>query len=186
MAEFVDYINMNMSDPNLTPHDGRSSRIDPGTYDFEIREAKFDQSRKGNRTLRVTAQVISEGPMKGRTMVCSYVISDDEFARRRMKAIVEAAAIQLDASGGFMREAMIGARFTADVVTDEIDDIDSRTGQPTKREVTKWIGERLYEGANGSATPAATSAASTPAGQGQSAPRRPAPPAGNGRPATRS
>lgn len=184
MAEFVDYISMNLSDPSITAHDGRSQRIDPGTYDFEITKAVFDQSRKGNRTLRVTANVISEDAMKGRSMVCSYVISDDEFARRRMKALIEASNIALDPQGGFSREALVGARFTADVVIDTFDDIDAKTGQPVTRDVTKWIGERPYEGG---AAPAAkpTTQAAAPATQG--APRRPAPPAqGNGRPTARS
>lgn len=179
MAEFVDYIGMNLSDPGITAHDGRSQRIDPGTYDFEVKEAKFDQSRKGNRTLRVTAAVIDESPMKGRTMVCSYVIADDEFARRRMKALIQATDIALDPQGGFSREALIGTRFTADVVIDTFDDIDSKTGQPVTRDVTKWQGERLYEG---QAAPAAKAAPQQTAST-QGAPRRPAPPAaqGNGR-----
>jgi hypothetical protein len=181
MAEFVDYISMNLSDPSVTAHDGRSQRIDPGTYDFEVTKAVFDQSRKGNRTLRVTAIVVSEDAMKGRSMVCSYVISDDEFARRRMKAIVEATGAQLDAQGGFSRESLIGLRFTGDVVIDTFDDIDAKTGLPVSRDVTKWIGERAYEGA---APVAAAKPAAAPAAAG-GAPRRPAAPAaptGNGRP----
>ena len=179
MAEFVDYIGMNLSDPGITAHDGRSQRVDPGTYDFEIKEAKFDQSRKGNRTLRVTVAVIDESPMKGRSMVNSYVISDDEFARRRMKALIQATDIALDPQGGFSREALIGARFTADVIIDTFDDIDAKTGQPVTRDVTKWQGERLYEGGAAPAAKAAPQQAAAP----QGAPRRPAAPAqGNGRP----
>lgn len=185
MAEFVDYISMNLSDPGITAHDGRSQRIDPGTYDFEITKAVFDQSRKGNRTLRVTATVISEDNMKGRSMVCSYVISDDEFARRRMKALVEAAGAVLDAQGGFSREALVGLRFTADVVIDTFDDIDAKTGQPVTRDATKWIGERPYEGvASAPVAQKPATQAAAPATQG--APRRPAAPANNGRPPARS
>jgi len=184
MAEFVDYISMNLSDPSISAHDGRSQRIDPGTYDFEVDKAVFDQSRKGNRTLRVTSKVISEGVMMGRTMVCSYVISDDEFARRRMKALIEATNAPLDAQGGFSREALVGLRFTADVVIDTFDDIDAKTGQPVTREVTKWIGERVYgaEAPIATAPPAAKPVAPA-AAPAQGGPRRPAPPAaGNGRP----
>jgi hypothetical protein len=178
MAEFVDYISMNLGDPNITAHDGRSQRIEPGTYDFEITKATFDQSKKGNRTLRVTVMVVSDDAMKGRSMIGTYVISEDEFARRRMKALIEAASIQLDASGGFSREALIGGRFTADVIIDTFDDIDSKTGLPVTKDFTKWIGERVYEG--GAAPAARPAAAAAAPAVSNGAPRRPAAPAPNG------
>jgi hypothetical protein len=185
MAEFVDYISMNLGDPTITPHDGRNQRVDPGTYDFQIDKAVFDQSRKGNRTLRVTAKVVSEDQMKGRTLVGSYVISDDEFARRRMKALIEASGAMLDAQGGFARESLVGLYFTADVVVDTFDDIDAKTGLPVTKDFTKWIGERVYEGAPAAAQPSAKAAAAA-AAPAQGAPRRPAPPANGSQPSRRS
>jgi hypothetical protein len=177
MAEFVDYIsNMGLNDPNLTPHDGRNQRVEPGTYDWEITKAVFDQSKKGNRTLRVTANVITEdSPMKGRSLVGTYVISEDEFARRRMKALVEATGVQVDANGGLSKDAFVGTHFTADVVVDTFDDIDSKTGQPVTKDFTKWIGERPYEGSAPVQAAKPTAPAST-----ATAPRRPAAPATNG------
>jgi len=185
MAEFVDYISMNLGDPAITAHDGRSQRIEPGTYDFEIDKAVFDQSRKGNRTLRVTAKVANEGEMKGRTLTGSYVISEDEFARRRMKALIEASGAVLDAQGGFSRDSLVGLYFTADVILDTFDDIDAKSGQPITKEFTKWIGERAYEGAGAAPAPRATAPAPAVAAAPQGGARRPAPPA-NGRPAPRS
>lgn len=178
MAEFVDYIsNMGLNDPNLTPHDGRNQRVEPGTYDWEITKAVFDQSKKGNRTLRVTAIVTTEdSPMKGRSLVGTYVISEDDFARRRMKALVEATGVQIDAQGGLSKDAFVGTHFTADVVVDTFDDIDSKTGQPVTKDFTKWIGERPYEGA----APVASTKAAAPAANAGTAPRRPAAPATNG------
>lgn len=178
MAEFVDYIsNMGLNDPNLQPHDGRNQRVEPGTYDWEITKAVFDQSKKGNRTLRVTAIVTTEdSPMKGRSLVGTYVISEDDFARRRMKALVEATGVQVDANGGLSKDAFVGTHFTADVVVDTFDDIDSKTGQPVTKDFTKWIGERPYEGA---APAASAKPAAAPAAAG-AAPRRPAAPAANG------
>lgn len=183
MAEFVDYIsNMGLNDPNLTPHDGRNQRVEPGTYDWEITKAIFDQSKKGNRTLRLTAQVVTEdSPMKGRSLVGTYVISEDDFARRRMKAIVEATGVEIDAQGGLSKDAFVGTRFTADVVVDTFDDIDAKTGLPVTKDFTKWNGERTYEGA---ALTASAKPAVAPAAAAGTAPRRPAAPAatGNGRP----
>jgi hypothetical protein len=184
MADFVDYISMNLGDPSITAHDGRSQRIEPGTYDFEIDKAVFDQSKKGNRTLRVTAKVASDGEMKGRTLTGSYVISEDEFARRRMKALIEASGAVLDEKGGFARESLVGLYFTADVIIDTFDDIDAKSGQPITKEFTKWIGERPYEGV-GAVAAAPKAAAPAPVTAPQGGPRRPAPPA-NGRPPARS
>jgi len=183
MAEFVDYIsNMGLNDPSLIPHDGRNQRVEPGTYDWEITKAVFDQSKKGNRTLRVTAIVNTEdSPMKGRSLVGTYVISEDDFARRRMKALVEATGVQVDANGGLSKDAFVGTHFTADVVVDTFDDIDSKTGQPVTKDFTKWIGERPYEG---SAPAAAASKPAAPAATA-AAPRRPAAPATNGNGAAR-
>jgi hypothetical protein len=181
MAEFVDYIPMRLNDPNIQSWDGRSSRVDPGTYDFEIVKVAFDQSRRGNRTLVVSGAVITDGPMKGRNMRNSYVISDDDFARRRMKAVIEATGAVLDEQGGFAAESLVGLHFTADVITDTFDDIDPKTGQPVSREVNKWIGERMVEGEHVAAPtpPQPRAAAPAPAAAG----RRPAPPANGGRPA---
>jgi hypothetical protein len=184
MADFVDYISMNLG-PDVSPHDGRSQRIDPGTYDFEVDKAVFDQSKKGNRTLRVTAKVLNEGEMKGRTLTGSYVISEDDFARRRMKALIVATGAELDAQFGFVKDSLLGLYFTADVILDTFDDIDAKSGQPITKEFTKWIGERPYEGAAAAPVASAPRAAAPAAAAPQGGPRRPAPPA-NGRPAPRT
>jgi hypothetical protein len=146
MAEFVDYISMRVNDPNLKTNTGQFQRIDPGHYDFEIDKAVFDQSQSGNRTLRVTGRVISEGPMQGRSMVCSYVIGDTDFARGRMKAIVEAIGIETDEQGGFSRQAFVGTRFTADVIAEERPMPDKTTGQMVMKTFTKWQNEEPYMG----------------------------------------
>lgn len=174
MSEFVGYIPMRLNDENLQPWDGTRSRVDPGTYDFEIERTAFDTSRKGNRTLVVTAKVVApvESPMVNRNMRCSYVISDEDFARRRMLALIVACGAVLDEQGGFTAESLVGLQFTADVVADNFETIDDKTGQPVSREVTKWVGERPIEGgAVQAAAPAAEPARGTP-------PRRPAPPNG--------
>lgn len=176
MADFVDYIPMRLNDPDLKPWDGRSSRVDPGTYDFQIVKVGFDQSRKGNRTLVVTGTIVSEdSPMKGRQMRNWYVISDDEFARGRMKALTDATGAVLDDQGGFTAESLVGLRFTADVIEDTYEEIDTKTGQMASRVRTKWIGERPMDGqpvVETAPKPAATKPTSAPAG------RRPLPPNG--------
>ena len=188
MTEFVDYIPMRLNDPTLSAWDGRSSRVDPGTYDFEVAKVGFDQSKKGNRTLVVTAKVVAgrapdgaftETNMVGRQMRNSYVISDEDFARSRMKAIIEATGAPLDEQGGFTADSLLALCFTADVIEETIDTVDSKTGMPTQRTFTKWNGERQPEGQAApvhAAPPARAAAATAP----PTTPRRPAPPPANG------
>jgi hypothetical protein len=172
MAEFVDVVNMNLNDPNLTPSDGRKfPKVDPGTYAFEIEKATFDQSKKGNKTLKITAKVLDDGPMKDRNMIGSYVIDNEDFSRRRMKAIVEGTGVVLDKNGSFKLEDLQGLCFTADVILDEYEALNEKTGMKEMRSFTKWVSERPVEGA------APTATATAPA-NAANAPRRPAAPNG--------
>jgi len=184
MAEFVDYIPMNLNDPNLTPHDGRNSRVDPGTYEFEVDKAVFDQSKKGNKVLRVTLRVITEGPMHGRTMMGSYVISDEEFPRRRMLSLVQSCRAVVDQQGGFSASSLIGCHLIADVVAHQWDDIDAKSGLPVTRDGTRYEGERPVDGGDEAVhTQVASAPANKPAAAAPpaNAPRRPTPPSANGR-----
>ena len=171
--EFVGYIPMKLNDENLTPWDGTRTSVEPGTYDFEIERTAFDQSRKGNRTLVVNARIITDGDMFNRQMRNSYVISEDDFARRRMLALVQATEAEIDEQGGFNAETLVGLQFTADVVQDEFKSVNEQTGQPEIRQVTKWVGERPVEG--GSAVEAAPASSSNGKGGARAGtpPRRP-------------
>lgn len=178
MSDFVDYIPMNLNDPNLTPHDGKQQRVDPGTYEFEVEKAVFDQSKKGNKVLRVTMKIVSDGPMKGRQMTGSYVINDEEFSRRRMLALVKASQCEVDERGGFSAAKLVGCHLLADVVSHSWDDINAKTGMPETREGTRYEGERPIDFAAEEEHPVQTQvaqAAPTPA-----TPRRSAAAATNG------
>lgn len=140
MPQFVNPVPMNLNDPNIEALDGRTSQVEPGTYDFEIVKVGFGQSRSGNNTLVVTAVITSEGPMRGRQMRQKYVISNDAFALGRMKALTDATGIETY-ENGFDADSLIGQRFTADVIEDTYDATD-KTGQIVSRTATKWVGER--------------------------------------------
>jgi len=117
--EFSDYIDwMNVADPELEPHDGERKMVDPGEYDFEITEVKQDQSRAGKPVLIVTASVLN-GPNKGRTMRNWYSMAqDNEFARRRAKALLQATGVPVDGRGGFSAQAFVGCKFHGKVIED--------------------------------------------------------------------
>lgn len=182
--QFVDYIPMKLNDENLTPWDGTRTNVEPGTYDFEIERTGFDQSRAGRRTLVVNARIITEGDMFNRQMRQSYVVSEDDFARRRMLSLVQATEAEVDDQGGFTAESLIGLQFTADVIQDEFKTVNEQTGQPEVRQVTKWVAERTVEGNAAGASTAEPEQAAASSGskvRGGNPPRRPKPPNGAAR-----
>lgn len=183
MAEYVDLVSMNLNDPNLRPNDGGFQSVDPGTYEFEIEKQAMGTSGAGNNTLKITGRVVGpEGsPMMGRTMMNSYVIKDDDFARGRMLQFLSGCGAQIDEKGQFSREALIGLRFEADVEKRAGTTIDKMGNEVTK-DFTSWVRERAV----GSVAPAVTTTAAPvnnakPAGQPNgNAPRRPQAPPANG------
>ncbi|UCC74936.1 MAG: DUF669 domain-containing protein [Gemmatimonadota bacterium] len=116
---FSDYIDwMGVNDPELEPHDGERKMVEPGEYDFEITEVKQDQSRAGKPTLIVTASVLS-GAAKGRTIRNWYsLVGDNEFARRRIKALIQATGVPVDGRGAFSAQAFVGCKFHGKVIED--------------------------------------------------------------------
>lgn len=119
-----------------------TSLPEPGTYDFEIDRAESALSRAGNPTLRVLGRVISEGPMFGRTMVAGYVLNASSVsARVRLKQLIVATGVELDADGNFHREALLERRFTAEVLLRSTITLDSN-GYEVPRTFTVWQNER--------------------------------------------
>jgi len=140
--QFVDFIDMRLNDPELEGWDGRSSRVDPGFYDFEVTDAQMGQSGRGNPTLVLSYRVISEGPMNGRGQRMSYaILPDNDGARRRMKNLITALGAETDPEGRFSLQGLIGLQMHAEVVTNTYDDIDPRSGQTVTKESSKIVGE---------------------------------------------
>jgi hypothetical protein len=140
--QFVDFIDMRLNDPELEGWDGRSNRVEPGFYDFEVVDATMGQSGKGNPTLVLSYRVISDGEMSGRGMRQSYaILPDNDGARRRMKNLISALGAETDQDGRFSPAGLVGLQMHAEVITNTYDDIDPRSGQPVTKESSKLVGE---------------------------------------------
>jgi hypothetical protein len=160
MTEYNDLIDMGLND--VEGWDGKTTKVDPGEYIFEVEKVSVDQSKKGNPTLACNFRVISEGPMKGRPMRQSYALmTDNEFSRRRMKALVQALGVQLGENGEFSAQSLIGCQMQAEVIMNEYMAVDPRSGQQVPRQSAKIVGEKPVEGA---AAPTASAPAAAPAG----------------------
>lgn len=141
---YVDFIDMRLNDPALSGNDGKPRRVDPGLYDFDIREIKMDTSQAGNPTLVVSFIVLTEGPMKGRSMRQSYpIIPDNDFARNRMKTlVVDACGVPMDDQGRFSPQSLIGCRISGEVLPNAYKAHNAKTGLMEDREGTKLVDER--------------------------------------------
>jgi hypothetical protein len=183
MADYVDLVsNMNLNDPNLRPNDGGFQAVEPGTYDFEIeKSARGVAKTSGKNALKVTARIVGpdDSGMLNRTMQGTYILEPDQFFRERLLCFLQGCGAQIGPDG-FSVEALVGLRFTADV--------EKRPGKPTVNnqgvevtpEFTSWVRERPVGVEVVQSAPAPRQTAPAPAAG--NAPRRPAAPAGNGRP----
>lgn len=172
MAEYVNLVSMNLSDPTLQANDGGFQTIDPGTYDFEITKTANATSQAGNNTLKVTAKVIGpeDSPMFNRPITNTFVIAATEYHRSRMLGFIQGVGGQLDQNGAFERDALVGLRFTADVEkrTARLPD---KMGNEVEKEFTSWLRERPLE-----------EVAPAPAARTTAPVRKPAPANGAARP----
>jgi hypothetical protein len=146
MTEYNDLIDMNLND--VEAWDGKTSQVEPGEYIFEVEKVSVDQSKKGNPTLAVNFRIISDGAMKGRPMRQSYALmADNEFSRKRMKALVLALGVQLGEKGEFSAQSLIGCQMQGEVIMNEYPAVDPRTGQQIVKQSSKIVGEKAVEGA---------------------------------------
>ena len=140
---YVDFIDMRLNDPMLQGNDGKPHRVDPGVDDCEVREVKMGTSGKGNSTLEVSFVVLTEGPMKGRSMRQSYpIMPDNEFARARMKTlVVDACGVPQDEQGRFAPQSLIGCRISGEVIPNAYKAQNAKSGLMEDREGTKLVDE---------------------------------------------
>lgn len=145
-VDFVDYIDMNLNDENITPWDGQGGSNKPipdGEYEFEIKMVEKQTSKKGNPTLVVDLEVVTDGEAKGLTCRQWYSLKQDvDASRRRMKSLILASGIALDGQGGFSAQQLVGAHFIATVRHEEYEDMNAQTGQPVTKTGTRVISER--------------------------------------------
>lgn len=175
----IDFFEMDLS--NVQPWDGTSSRIEAGTYVFEVTEAVSGKSKSsGQPMITLTNKVVSEGPMMGKEQ--KSWVSLSEKARGRLRSFLDAAQIPYD-NKGFSVSAFVGAQYEADVREEPYQGTDDM-GQPVTRMSTKIVGERTVGGAPVVAPAPVAPAKAAPAAPAPARAQVAAKPA-NGRTATR-
>ena len=138
--QYLDFIDMRLNDPELEPWDGRSNRLDPGVYDFEVIKSEMDVSASGKPCMAVTFRVLSEGSVKGRTIRQKYPVdNENDASRRRMKSLIDALQPERDPEGRFAPASLTGLQMHAEVVDNTYTALDGRTGTNVERTSSKIV-----------------------------------------------
>ena len=148
---------------------GIGGGLAPGDYLFQINEVEQKQTQGGKPQIQLTMEVIAGVETEthnGQKMLDWRSLSGKKGALARLKSLLDACGVVLDAQGGFDDADLIGRQFWAEAFQD-IAKTTSPTGEVSEREVTKIRDERsAVEDAGAvavAAAPAAAPAAPAPA-----------------------
>jgi len=154
---------------------GIGGGLTPGDYLFQINEVEQKLTQGGKPQIQLTMEVVAGAETEthdGQKMLDWRSLSGKKGALGRLKSLLDACGVQLDASGGFDDQDLVGKQFWAEAFQDIAKKTDA-TGAVTEREVTKIRDERAIEGAPASVAPApAIAPAPAPAPAPAAAPAR--------------
>ena len=110
---------MPMIDAKLNEVDawgGESTQLPPGPYSFRIKSASIESKAEGKNQLVVENEVISSGEMKGKTAKSFFMLDFSKDApRKRLKSLVLATKVPVDAAGNFNSDNLVGTQYDAEV-----------------------------------------------------------------------
>jgi hypothetical protein len=140
---------------------GESEALPPGPdYAFQIEGVEQGVSpQKQTPQLNVTCIVLNEGENYGRKGIFRYNLNlDKEAPRKRLRSLIDATGIPMDADGGIDDQDLIGRQFLADVIAENYDVVDGTTGTKITKTASRIQNERPLDGANQAADAAAPQA----------------------------
>jgi hypothetical protein len=159
---------------------GIGGGLAPGDYLFRIIAVGQKQTQGGKPQIELTMEVVAGADTEthnGQKMLDWRSLSGKSGALARLKSLLDACGVQLDAQGGFDDADLVGREFWAEAFQDIARKTEA-SGQVIEREVTKIRDERsaVDEGAATTAAPAAAPTAPAPAPTPAAAPARAAAP----------
>lgn len=168
---------MPMIDAKLNEVDawgGESTQLPPGPYSFRIKSASIESKAEGKNQLVVENEVISSGEMKGKTAKSFFMLDFSKDApRKRLKSLVLATKVPVDAAGNFNSDNLVGTQYDAEVTHESYESKpDPITGQTTTKTATRIVNEMPFgtNAAKASGKPAVSNSAPV---SGQAAPLMP-------------
>jgi hypothetical protein len=132
---FTDYVDAGLTS-DVPAWNGEAQLTPPGDYEFSIAEVKRTTSSAGNPQLQVKFEVQrnadgSDTPYKGRAVMGWYQETGE--GRMRLKNLIQASGVELDARGGFSLSALTGKHLLATVKADSYVKVSAGAdGEPTK------------------------------------------------------
>lgn len=182
----VQGVNLN----EVSAWDGASSSLPPAEYLFEVEDCIVGATSKQNPQLEFNLTVVAgaETDIYNGTSRKHWVVMTDKAAGR-VRNMLDACGVQMDAEGGFDSDHFIGARFIAEVFEDTYSKPNLETGgsiektsNKIRKERPESVGFSSQEGMASAvvapAVPAAPAAPVAPAAAvAPAAPARPLPPA---------
>lgn len=141
--------------------DGKSEALPPAPdYVLLIEAAKQGtSSKKGSPQLEITTVVQNEGELHGRKGVFFYNLQlDKDTPRKRLRSLVDACGVPMDANGGIDDQALIGKMFMADVIAESYKDVDVVSNQTIEKTRTRLQSERKVGSAPTAVAPVPTPA----------------------------
>jgi hypothetical protein len=144
---------------------GVGGGLTPGDYLFLINEVEQKQTQGGKPQIQLTMEVVTGADTEthnGQKFMDWRSLSGKKGALGRLKSLLDACGVALDANGGFDDQDLVGRQFWAEAYQDVAKKTEA-TGEVTEREVTRIRDERPAEGAaEAVAAPAAAPAPAAP------------------------
>jgi hypothetical protein len=135
----VQGVNMN----EVSAWDGASNPLPPAEYLFEVDSCVVGNSKNNNPQLEFDLIVVTgaESDLYNGTSRKHWVPMTTKAAGR-VRCILDACGVQMDAEGGFDSDHFTGARFIAEVFEDTYSKPNLETGGETEKTVNKIRKER--------------------------------------------
>lgn len=180
----------------VTPWDGEANMLPPGEYLFEVAECILGNTKNNNPQLEFDLTVVAgaDSEAYNGSKKKHWVVMTDKAAGR-VRNILDACGVQMEADGSFDSDHFVGTQFIAEVYEDSYSKPDLSTGASVEKITNKIRKERpVTAGFTGQeaalAAAPAQSAPRAPAAAPAAAPARPLPPgprpgAGTARPLPR-
>jgi hypothetical protein len=168
----IDENNTPVSLADIAAWGGVGGGLTPGDYLFQITAVEQKQTQGGKPQIQLTMEVVAGAETEthnGQKMLDWRSLSGKKGALARLKSLLDACGVQLDAQGGFDDADLIGRQFWAEAFQDIATKTDA-TGATTEREVTKIRDERSAVEESGAAEAAPTAAAAPAAAAAAPAP----------------
>ena len=146
----LDYIDLGLND--VSASDGSFVLLPPGQYGLEVTKVEGGQSKAGNPKmvlhLKVFAALQEANENQIGQVVQSSMVLDKgkEFARRRLKNVVQACGVAIDDRGGFNPQEMLEGRILAEVKLETYTEQNAMTGEKVERPSMRIFNEKPWEG----------------------------------------